>query len=141
MKNKKEKIKTPKGVISIKKAIALNDTWSKTRAGAMNQCISDVTGGKIKEDNRSSWWSVKDVKKYLKYAKAEAKAQGYKMSGVRIYCGAHSEDDCFSTLFMVPTAQGSLGKDVGDPSNDDISVEPFNKGRTGVPPGVGYMGG
>lgn len=107
----------------------------------MNQCISDVTGGEVTEDNRSSWWSLEDLDLYIKHAKKQAKELGYEMNGIRVYCGAHSEDNCYSTAFIVPTAAGSLGKD-GDGEDDGGSDIPggdgLNKGPAGNPPGIGY---
>jgi len=105
MEDKNEKALPPNGVISIKKAIALNDEWTKTRAGAMNQCISDVTSGKVTKDNRSSWWSIDDLEAYIKYAKKQTKK---KVTGLRVYCGAYSDDECYSTSFIVPTTGEGL---------------------------------
>lgn len=141
MENNDNAPSTPAGVIPVKKAIELNNEWTKTRAEAMNQCISDVTGGKVTKDNRSSWWSIEDLEAYLKYAKQQAKKMGYEMSGIRMYCGAYSDDDCYSTSFMVPTAKSSLGKDGGDDDEDDLPIPPLNDGEDGIPPGDGYTGG
>ncbi|MCC1483670.1 hypothetical protein [Winogradskyella immobilis] len=128
-----------KGLITSTEAKKLNDEWGETRAEAMNQCISDVTGGKVTEDNRSSWWSLEDLKAYIKHAKKQAKKLGYEMNGIRVYCGAHSEDDCYATSFIVPTYAGGLGKDDGDGDNGDIpGGDGLNKGPEGDPPGSGY---
>ena len=127
-----------KGLITSKEAKALNDEWSKTRAEAMNQCISDVTGGKVTEDNRSSWWSLEDIEAYIKHAKKQAKELGYEMNGIRVYCGAHSEGDCYSTAFIVPTAAGSLGKDDGGIDGDIPGGDGLNRGQKDIPPGSGY---
>ena len=130
-----------KGLITSDEAKKLNDEWSKTRSEAMNQCISDVTGGKVTEDNRSSWWSIKDLKAYIKHAKKQAKELGYKMNGVRVYCGAHSEDDCYATSFIVPTYAGSLGKDgegEEDGGGDIPGGDGLNFGDPGNPPNAHY---
>ncbi len=136
----------PPGVISIEAAKQLNNTWSETRCGAMNQCITDVTDGKITEDNRSSWWSLKDLKTYLKYAKKQAKKQNKKVTGFRVYCGAYNnenqDENYYSTSFIVPTTgEGSLGKDYGDGDENDLPINPLNVGQAGDPPGGGYIGG
>lgn len=127
-----------KGLITSAQAQALNDEWSKTRCEAMDQCISDVTGGKVTKDNRSSWWSLENLDEYIKHAKAQAKKLGYEMNGIRVYCGAHSEGDCYATSFIVPTYAGSLGKD-GDGDNGDIpGGDGLNEGKEGEPPGANY---
>lgn len=128
----------PKGVISIKKAVALNDEWTKTRKQAMDKCVQHETGGKIKEDNRSSWWSIDDLKAYIKYAKKQAKKQGFELSGLRIYDGAYSSNkSCYCTSFIVPTAEESLGKDVSG-IQSDLAIKPLNRGKEGDPPKIGY---
>ncbi|AXT19848.1 hypothetical protein D7030_01650 [Flavobacteriaceae bacterium AU392] len=140
MENNNNDPSIPSGVISREKAIELNNEWTKTRAEAMNQCISDVTGGKVTKDSRSSWWSIEDLEAYIKYAKKQDKD----VSGLRIYCGAYSDDNCYSTSFIVPTAtvKGSLGKDVGDDEEEemDLPIPPLNRGTTKIPPEDGYEG-
>ena len=128
----------PKGVISRKKAMALNDEWTKTRKQAMDQCIQNETGGKIKEDNRSSWWSLEDLTAYIKYAKKKARKKGFELNGFRIYAGAYSDDkNCYCTSFIAPTAEESLGKD-GAFINIDLPIQLLNDGDGGHPPSAGY---
>ena len=91
-----------------------------------------------KQDNRSSWWSLKDIRNYLDYAERQAKEQGYEMTGIRVYCGAH-EKLGYSTAFIVPTANIPNGKDGdGDRHSDIPDGEGLNDGQTGDPPGNGY---
>ena len=128
----------PNGVISRKKAIALNDEWTKTRKHAMDQCIQKETGGKIKEDNRSSWWSLEDLTAYIKYAKKQAKKKGFELNGFRIYAGAYGDEkNCYCTSFIAPTAEETLGKD-GSFINIDLAIKPLNRGQGGHPPSASY---
>ncbi len=130
----------PKGVISIKKANALNNEWTKTRKQAMDKCIQDETGGKIKEDNRSSWWSLDDLTAYIKYAKKQAKKKGFELNGFRVYAGAYNKNNnCYCTSFIVPTAEESLGKDGnGITESIDLAIKPLNRGQGGHPPNASY---
>jgi len=125
----------PKGVISSEDAKQLNDAFTE-RCQLISEDIVK------RPDNRSSWYSLKDLKKYLRYAKKQAKANGYKMNGVRIYCGAYPTVDGevgYSTNFIVPTADIPNGKDTGNSNASDIpEAEALNKGNTGWPPNANY---
>jgi hypothetical protein len=125
----------PKGVITPAEAKKLNDSFTERC-----QLISkDVTK---RPDNRSSWYSLKDLKKYLRYAKKQAKANGHKMNGVRIYCGAYPTVDGevgYSTNFIVPTADIPNGKDGGSGDKSDIpDGDALNNGDPGWPPSANY---
>ena len=123
-----------KGLISSEKAKELNDAFT-TRCELISKDIVK------RPDNRSSWYSIKELKAYLKYAKKQAKKNGYKMNGVRIYCGAYpttKEAVGYSTSFIVPTARIIDGKgDVG--GNGDIpNGHGLNDGQQGDPPNANY---
>jgi len=124
----------PKGVISPEKAKQLNDAFTE-RCELISK---DITK---RPDNRSSWYSLKDLKKYIRYAKKQAKKNGYKMDGVRIYCGAYPTVDGqagYSTSFIVPTAKMIDGKDGGGGNGDIPDGDALNKGNDGDPPNANY---
>ena len=125
----------PKGVISPQEAKQLNDAFNERC-----QLISkDIVN---RPDNRSSWYSLKDLKKYLRYAKKQAKKNGYKMNGIRIYCGAYPTVDGkagYSTSFIVPTAIIPDGKEGGNSDGSDIpDGDGLNWGGPGWPPNASY---
>ena len=124
----------PKGVITPAEAKKLNDSFTERC-----QLISkDVTK---RPDNRSSWYSIKDLKAYLKYAKKQAKEQGHKMNGVRIYCGAYPTvkgEVGYSTSFIVPTAKIVDGKGGGGGNGDIPDGDGLNDGDPGDPPNANY---
>lgn len=125
----------PKGIITPEEAKKLNDAFT-TRCELISK---DITK---RPDNRSSWYSLKDLKAYLKYAKKQAKKNGYKMNGVRIYCGAYPTVDGkvgYSTNFIVPTAKIVDGKDGGNGDKSDIpDGDGLNEGSQGYPPNANY---
>ena len=122
----------PKGLITPVEATALNDAYT-----ARCELISkDITK---RPDNRSSWYSLEDIKSFLEYAENQAKELGYTMDGIRIYCGAYPEEDGqagYSTAFIVPTASNT--EENGGGSNDIQGANGLNKGTQGYPPGANY---
>lgn len=124
----------PKGLITPEQAKTLNDAYTKR-----HQLISDnIT---MRPDNRSSWYSLEDIKNYLTLAEAQAKELGYEMDGIRIYCGAYPEDNGkagYSTSFIVPTINESNGEDGSGSSPDMPGGDGLNFGGHGDPPGANY---
>jgi hypothetical protein len=118
-----------KGLIPPEEAKKLSDAYAPRC-----ELISKSIG---KEDNRSSWWSLSDIRKYLDYAEKQARGLGYEMNGIRVYCGAHGEDG-LSTSFIVPTTRLIDGKDGGGGNTDIPQGVGFNHGQHGDPPGAGY---
>ncbi|MEO1032841.1 MAG: hypothetical protein AAFX55_15635 [Bacteroidota bacterium] len=123
----------PKGLITPEEAKALNDAYT-----ARCELVSkDITK---REDNRSSWYSLEEIKDFLDYAEAQAKSLGYTMDGIRIYCGAYPKVDGqagYSTSFIVPTASSS--EEDGDGQSHDIQgAKGLNMGHHGDPPGASY---
>ena len=122
----------PKGLITPEEAQALNDAYT-----ARCELVSrDITK---RPDNRSSWYSLQDIRDYLDYAEAQAKDLGYVMDGIRIYCGAYPDDDeqaGYSTSFIVPTASNEE-EDDGE-SHDIVEGSGLNRGGMGHPPGANY---
>jgi len=124
----------PKGIISPKEAKQLNDAFT-TRCELISKDIVK------RPDNRSSWYSLKDLKAYLKYAEKQARELGHEMNGVRIYCGAYpNEGDKvgYSTSFIVPTAEMVDGKDGGGGNGDIPDGDALNDGNSGWPPNASY---
>ena len=123
-----------KGLISPEEAKQLNDAFTE-RCELISKDIVK------RPDNRSSWYSIKELKAYLKYAKKQAKKNGYKMNGVRVYCGAYpttKEGAGYSTSFIVPTAKIIDGKDGGGGNGDIPDGDGLNKGSQGWPPNADY---
>jgi len=115
-----------------------------------HQLISDSLFDDGKEDNRSSWYSLKDIREYLDYAEAQSKELYYTMDGVRIYLGAHDpkpgEKIGMTTMFFVPTGtkvatqKGSVlpfGLKL-DGSGDIPGGDGLNRGHEGDPPNANY---
>jgi hypothetical protein len=126
---------TPKGIITPKEAKQLNDAFTE-RCELISK---DITK---RPDNRSSWYSLEDIKAYLKYAENQAIELGYEMNGIRIYCGAYHTVEGkagYSTSFIVPTAKIADGKDADNSDGSDIpDGDCLNKGNTGWPPNANY---
>lgn len=129
----------PRGVITEAEGIALDKAFN-----SRHQLISDSI---VKRpDNRSSWFSLSDVRAYLDYAEQETKKNGYTMEGVRIYLGAYPDSGGevgYTTMFLVPT--GKEAKASGNMFNfalqggDDIPGGPgLNDGGNGDPPPSNY---
>jgi hypothetical protein len=126
---------TPKGIITPKEAKQLNDAFTE-RCELISK---DITK---RPDNRSSWYSLEDIKAYLKYAENQARELGYEMNGIRIYCGAYPTVDGkkgYSTSFIVPTAKIADGKDADNSDGSDIpDGDALNRGTNGWPPNANY---
>ncbi len=132
----------PKGVITPAQAKVLNNNWTKGRKKAVDSAAG-------RPDNRSSWWSLKDIRDYLEYAENQTKELGYSMNGIRIYLGVYEGNAPngkadYATLFWVPTgkkskSEGSMLNFTLQGGDDDIpGGDPLNQGGTGIPPGSDY---
>ena len=136
---------TPKGIITPKQIKTLTQAYN-ARYDSINATVfRGVPGG----DNRSSWYSLEDVRNYLDSAEQQAKDLKYNMDGVRLYLGAHPMEGTtpgYTTLLFVPTgtpmtsegnmlnlaAQGGLG------SPDIPGGNGLDKGEHGDPPANNY---
>jgi len=129
------KIIKPKGVISVEKAIELNDNWTKYRKPAVDSAASRQ-GRKI--DKRSTGWAVEDVRNYLDWAEVEANNQGYSMDSLYVYLGVYGEKTSenkrnYTTMFMAPKGQ-KLTSEASSFSLISLqvpNVEPLNEGNGG----------
>ncbi|GGZ71359.1 hypothetical protein [Algibacter mikhailovii] len=94
----------PRGVITVKEAIALNDNWTKFRKKAVDSA-SKKEGRAI--DRRSVGWAVKDIRDYLNWAEAESENQGYAMDSIYVYLGVYGKKAPkkkanYTTMFIAP---------------------------------------
>ena len=135
-------IAKPKGVITPAQAKSLNNNWTKTRKRAVDSAAG-------RPDNRSSWWSLKDVRDYLNYVENQTKELGYTMNGVRVYLGVYggkapNGKADYTTMFLVPTgrksvSQGSMINLTWQGGNKDIPEgDALNDGDDGIPPSATY---
>ena len=129
----------PKGIITPAEAKVLDEAFN-----SRHQLISDSI---VKRpDNRSSWYSLSDMRTYLDFAESEAKDLGYTMDGVRVYLGAHPDKDDvvgYTTMFFIPTgtkslSEGSMINLSLQKSGDVIGGSGLNGGENGIPPGANY---
>lgn len=96
-------INAPKGLITPEQAKKLDAAYTPRY-----QLISDSIVTRKGGDNRSSWYGLDQVRDYLSYAENEAKDLGYVMDGVRIYMGAHPDQNGeagYTTMFFIPTGK------------------------------------
>ncbi len=124
----------PKGLITPQQAQRLNDAYT-----ARCELVSkDITK---RPDNRSSWYSLEEIRNFLDYAETQAKKLGYEMDGIRIYCGAYEPKDGlvgYSTSFIVPTSSNKIGEEGDGESHDIQGADGLNIGTSGHPPGANY---
>lgn len=124
----------PKGVITPDEAKVLDQAFDSRHKLISEDIVK-------RPDNRSSWWSLQDMKDYLEYAEAQVKELGYEMNGLRVYLGAYpdtKEGPGYTTMFMVPTADTSKGKDGGGLKSDVPGADGLNGGAPGRPPSANY---
>lgn len=120
----------PSGVITSKEAQTMDQAFDE-RYAAMSKCIG-------KDDNRSSWWSLDDMRNFLNYAENQARELGYTMDGVRIYEGAHGEKG-YTSMFIAPTGSKGTGGSRQAAGNGDIpDCDALNDGGNGNPPSANY---
>ncbi|MGB5944079.1 MAG: hypothetical protein WBG71_14440 [Leeuwenhoekiella sp.] len=141
-KEDQEEVAPPNGVIDSKRALLLQETYTKTRYDTLTKYLK-------MEDNRSVWFPLEEVENYLKYARQEAAKNNENVTGMRIYMGAYPADDNdetragYSTVFIVPTGKSS--KNTGSVFSvfqlgvGDLDVSPLNSGHTGNPPNGTYQ--
>ena len=133
------RVSPPKGLITEAEGIELNNAYTPR-----HRLISDSI--LRRDDNRSSWWPLQDVRDYLDYAENQSRQLGYTMSGVRIYLGAYpdtQEGPGYTTVFMVPI--GTKGTSEAAMLNlrffgdgDIPGGDGLNAGGNGQPPGGNY---
>lgn len=115
----------PSGIITPTEAKKLSDNWTNLRQQYVDSVAYEA------EDNRSSWYSIKDMEYYVNYAKDSLNA-----SGIRLYLGVDTSvgPKGLTTIFLVPTEN-----DKRSGTQKDISTaNGLDMGGAGVPPGQGY---
>lgn len=137
-----EGITEPNGIIKPAEASALDKSFD-----SRHQLISDSIVGR--PDNRSSWYSLSDMRNYLNYAENQAKGMGYTMNGIRVYLGAYpatANEVGYTTMFFIPTGNKTTAKSSMNPfnfapqlNNPDIpGGSGLNGGEPGHPPSAKY---
>ncbi|GGG45036.1 hypothetical protein [Bizionia arctica] len=130
----------PKGLITPEEAKTLDQAFNSRHA-----LISDSIV--LRPDNRSSWWSLKDMRDYLNYAENESKELGYTMDGVRVYLGAYptNKQVGYTTMFLVPTGVENISQgnstlfNMLSPGGGDVpGGSGLNDGVGGNPPSSNY---
>jgi len=135
--------KPPSGYIEPGDMKLLSDGYN-TRHAIINKALG-IT------DNRSSWYSLNDMRQFLDYAEFRASNTNYPMDGVRIYMGANDGGQGLATLFLVPTSSAiktNSVKSKGSVFNLNFSAQTgggdipgiggLDYGGEGDPPGQGY---
>lgn len=93
-----------------------------------------------KDDNRSSWFSIVDLKAYITYIENEAKTKNINIDGIRLYMGAYSNNKAdvakkkLSTIFLTATTNDNIA----NKSDDVTSIKGMNLGSIGQPPSKKY---
>ncbi len=139
--SKPVKVAKPAHAISKERAITLSNNYT-ARYDSINRIIG-------KEDNRSTWYSLKELKAYIAYIEAQGKEQGYAVDGIRFYLGAYGVDDKNpkrqneTTIFLAPTgkkigAMTERSMSTNPTSPDIITIDAYNFGGNGWPPSGVY---
>lgn len=132
-------IVAPKGLITPKEAKTLDEAFNSRHTLISDSIVK-------RPDNRSAWWSLKDMRDYLNYAENESKELGYTMDGVRVYLGAYPTDRevGYTTMFLVPTGVENISQgnsaifNMLPPGGGDIPGGGLNSGEPGIPPSSNY---
>ncbi len=134
----------PKGIINPSEIKTLTQAYNPRYDTITKIFFRGIDGG----DNRSSWYSLEDLRGYLDFAENEAKNNKQTMDGVRLYLGAHPTEDNrpgFTTLIFVPTGITNTSKGTmlnlnfqGGGSPDLNGGSGLNAGGHGNPPGINY---
>ncbi|WP_435133268.1 hypothetical protein [Formosa sp. A9] len=138
MDEKLNETEAPRGLITPEQAKALDEAYN-----SRHEAVSKFLG---KPDNRSTWYSLDEIKKFLAYAEKQAEELGYTFDGIRVYEGAHKEDN-LTTMFLIPTgtkkssekSQDNIAyKAAAAPSGDVPGGGGLNMGTAGDPPAANY---
>ncbi len=91
-------------LITKEQAEQLDDRYVNTRTSILETALGH-------EDSRNFYYSIEDMKKFIKHVEDESNANGYENIGVRIFLGAYpaNEDgNTLSTLFLTATRDNGL---------------------------------
>ncbi|WP_417291159.1 hypothetical protein [Corallibacter sp.] len=128
-------ITKPQGLITSSQAQVLSSAYNMRY-----ELVSDSVFGGPNLDNRSSWYSVDDIKNYLIYADSQSTALGYTMNGLRVYLGAQQGSKKmpgYTTMFFVPTGESTSSPTKGG-KNDIPGGDGLDYGGEGHPPSATY---
>ncbi|WP_040280164.1 hypothetical protein [Psychroserpens damuponensis] len=137
---------TPSGIINPEEITTLTEAYNPRYDTVTKAFFRGVPDG----DNRSSWYSLEDLRNYLTIAEKQANGLKYNMDGVRIYLGAKAatgKAPGYTTMLFVPTGtpMTSEGKILnlaplqgGGGSRDIPGAKGLDMGGEGTPPGVNY---
>ena len=132
----------PVGLITPKQASALDEAYNLKHTIINDSLFKKSTNG---GDNRSSRWSLDDIRDYIKYAENQTAELDYTMDGLRLYLGSYPDkngETGLTTLFFIPTgvkntSQGSMiPLQIG--SHDISNADGLNIGGQGDPPAANY---
>ncbi|MEO5787698.1 hypothetical protein [Gelidibacter sp.] len=132
----------PKGLITPDQAKSLDLAYNP-RYKLISDSLVTRKGG----DNRSSWYGLDQVRNYLNYAEREAEKLGYTMDGVRIYLGAHPDQNGeagYTTMFFIPTGKSHkaeasmLNFSMQSGGGDIPGAGGMDLGSSGNPPRANY---
>ena len=121
----------PNGIITSSQARKLDQNFNSRHT----LISSEIVG---RADNRSAWWSLKDLEDFIQHAKNQAADLKYDLSGFRMYVAAHDDVGStvgYTTMFIVPT-----GNPTGSATakNDIPNADGLNDGENGQPPESNY---
>jgi len=134
-------MKKPNNLITKERAIELCKAHD-TKHAAISRAINA-------QDNRSTWYSLEELKEYIAYIEAQGREKGYNVEGIRFYVGSYPENDRVSgksnstTIFLAPTGTKANQRKAmtvsQESSSPDITeIDPLNMGQTGWPPHASY---
>lgn len=136
------KTEIPKGLITPDQVKVLDQAYDQ-RYRLISDSLVKREGG----DNRSSWYGLDQVRNYLNHAEKEAIDLGYTMDGVRIYLGAHPNENGeagYTTMFFVPTGKPNKTEaaifsfSMKSDGNDIPGGHGLDYGNMGHPPRANY---
>jgi len=117
----------------------LETIYKKTRFDTLNSILGYT-------DTREVWFSIREIKEYIKYTEKFAEEKKYKNLGLRFYFGAYpatKDEKSYSTIFIVPTATNISNiikpNHLVQANDHDISenmpgIKAYNFGGLGHPP-------
>ncbi|MFT4612272.1 MAG: hypothetical protein ACI8QQ_002594 [Psychroserpens sp.] len=143
--NEMKETPTPTGIITPSEIKTLTEAYNPRYDTISETIFRGVPGG----DNRSSWYSLEDLRNFLTLAEEQAQDLKYNMDGVRVYLGANpalKNKPGYTTLLFVPTGtpmtsegnmlnlaiQGGLG------GPDIPGGNGLDRGHNGSPPSDNY---
>lgn len=131
---------TPEGLMSYEEANLLEETYKDNQYALLSEYWADANGN-LFQDNREFWYSLEDLKCYLKYVEDKGSEMGYSSSemGIRVYLGAKLEEDSThpkTQIFFVATAgENSDGsKSTMSETDNFYAADAKDYGSSGKPP-------